>query len=89
MIDNFDDLKKALGIDSLRELSGEKVLALVKMQQNGEISEGFQRALMSLVPGIFTETAKVMDDSLSEAVMSNDKSSTGFLRLCGAVEGDL
>lgn len=77
-IENTDDLKRALGVDSLREMSGEKVIELAQMIQNGEISEGVQRALLSLVPEAFTETAKIMDDSLSQAVASNDKSSSDY-----------
>ncbi|WP_034651908.1 hypothetical protein [Corynebacterium vitaeruminis] len=78
-IKNTDDLKKALGVDSLREMSGEKVIELAHMIQNGELSEGVQRALFNLVPEVFTNAAKIMDNSLSEAVVSNDKSSSGYL----------
>ena len=78
MIENTDDLKKALGVDSLREMSGEKVLALAHLLQNVELSESVQRALMNLVPEIFTETAKIMDNSVTEALGSNDKSSSGY-----------
>lgn len=77
MIENTEELKKALGVETLRELSGEKVLALTKKLQNGELGEAAQRALLNAFPALFSDAAKVMDAPLSEAVGSNDRSSSG------------
>lgn len=79
MIQNIEELKEALGVETLRELSGENVLALTKKLQSAELGEGVQLALASVFPTLFSDATKVMDAPLSEAVGSNDRSSDGFL----------
>lgn len=77
-VETVDDLRRALGVESLREMSGEKVLALAKMWQGGELSEAVQLALLQLVPETFRDMTKAMDGSLTEAVNSNDASSSSY-----------
>ena len=38
-IDSIDELKRALSIEDLRNMSSEKVLELVKLIQNGQVGE--------------------------------------------------
>lgn len=77
-IESVDDLRRALGVESLREMSGEKVLELAKMWQNDELSGAVQAALLRLAPQTFHDMTASMDSSLNEAVKSNDASSANY-----------
>lgn len=75
MIETIDDLKAALNEDDLRRMSGEKVLNLVKMVQNDEVSKAVLPALSSVAPDIMVKLAQAMDESTQKAIASNDQSS--------------
>lgn len=80
MIETIDDLKVALNEDDLRRMSGEKVLNLVKMVQNGEVSEAVLPALSSVAPDTMVKLAQAMDESIQKAVASNDQSSDNIFQ---------
>ncbi|MCT1806267.1 hypothetical protein M3B20_11170, partial [Corynebacterium sanguinis] len=49
-IDSIDDLKRALSIEDLRNISSEKVLELVKLIQNGQVGEIVLPTLFAAAP---------------------------------------
>ena len=74
-IESVDDLKKALKVDDLRQMSSEKVLTLVQLIQKGQISSGVLSALLSTAPNTMASLAQAMDNSVQNAATSNDKGS--------------
>lgn len=78
MIETIDDLKAALGVKDLRHMSGRKVLDLLKMEQNGEVSAAVQAQLAQIAPETMVKLAKAMDDSVQRAIRSNDQSSSNL-----------
>lgn len=74
-IESIDDLKSALKVDDLRKMSSDKVLDLVQMIQNDQISSGVLSALLTVAPDTVAKLAQAMDDSVQQAVTSNEKSS--------------
>ncbi|WP_295804137.1 hypothetical protein [uncultured Corynebacterium sp.] len=77
-IESVDDLKKALKVDDLRQMSSEKVLTLVQLIQTGQISSGVLSALLSTAPNTMASLAQAMDESVQNAAASNEKSSDNF-----------
>ncbi|MCT1450344.1 hypothetical protein [Corynebacterium sp. p3-SID1194] len=74
-IESIDDLKSALKVDDLRKMSSDKVLDLVQMIQNDQISSGVLSALLTVAPDTVARLARAMDDSVQQVVTSNEKSS--------------
>ena len=72
-IESIDDLKSALKVDDLRKMSSDKVLDLVQMIQNDQISSGVLSALLTVAPDTVAKLAQAMDDSVQQAVTSNEK----------------
>lgn len=60
MIENLDDVKQALNVESLRNIGGEKVMEL---------------AVFTAAPELLAKVSDAMDDANEQAVHSNDQSS--------------
>lgn len=75
MIENLDDVKQALNIESLRNLGGEKVMELVGLMQAGQLTEAGKIAVFTAAPELLTKVSDAMDDTNEQAVHSNDQSS--------------
>ncbi|WP_271799234.1 hypothetical protein [Dietzia maris] len=78
MIETIDELKAALGVKDLRQMSGRRVLDLLKMVQNGEVSTAIQAQLALVAPETMVRLAKAIDDSAKRAIDSNDQSSSNL-----------
>ena len=65
-IESIDDLKSALKVDDLRKMSSDKVLDLVQMIQNDQISSGVLSALLTVAPDTVAKLAQAMDDSVQQ-----------------------
>ena len=74
-IDSIDDLKRALSIEDLRNMSSEKVLELVKLIQNGQVDEIVLPALSAAAPDTMAKVSQAMADSFQQALSSNKYSS--------------
>lgn len=74
-IDSIDDLKRALNIEDLRNMSSEKVLELVKLIQNGQVGEIVLPTLFAAAPDTMVKVSQAMADSFQQALSSNKYSS--------------
>ncbi|WP_313679647.1 hypothetical protein [Corynebacterium stationis] len=75
MIENLDDVKQALNVESLRNIGGEKVMELVGLMQSGQLTEAGQIAVFTAAPELLAKVSDAMDDANEQAVHSNDQSS--------------
>lgn len=78
MLENLDDVKQALNIDSLRNMGGEKVMELVGLMQSGQLTEAGKVAVFAAAPELITKVSDAMDETNEQAVGSNDQSSAHF-----------
>ena len=74
-IDSIDELKRALSIEDLRNMSSEKVLELVKLIQNGQVGEIVLPTLFAAAPDTMAKVSQAMADSFQQALSSNKYSS--------------
>ena len=78
MLDNLDDVKQVLNIDSMRNMGGEKVMELVGLMQSGQLTEAGKVAVFTAAPELLEKISDAMDDTNEQAVHSNDQSSTNI-----------
>lgn len=78
MLDNLDQVKRALNIKSMRNMSGEKVMELVRLMQTGQLTEAAKVAVFAAAPELIAKISDAMNDANEQVVGSNDQSSASF-----------
>lgn len=78
MIDNLDDVKQVLKIESMRNMSGDKVMELVGLMQTGQLTEAGKVAVFTAAPELVAKISEAMNETTEHVVRSNDQSSTDF-----------